>query len=90
MPDLSLNPADLIANSSSVPSALPSKLNVAAAQSAQKASKASNAAPRVDLEPLYTNLKATIADHWAEYKEAISLFVLGTTAFPVARVTDVC
>lgn len=34
-------------------------------------------APRIDIEPLYTALKAQIGDHWAAYKEAISLFVLG-------------
>ena len=78
MPDLSLNPADLLANpSSSTSSSLPSKLNVATAQSAQKPTKASNAAPRIDLEPLYSNLKAAIAEHWAEYKEAVGHFVLG-------------
>ncbi|OMP81489.1 Transcriptional coactivator HFI1/ADA1 [Diplodia seriata] len=34
-------------------------------------------APRIDIEPLYTALKAQIGEHWAAYKEAISLFVLG-------------
>ena len=83
MPDLSLNPADLTVNpSSSAAPTLPSKLNVAAALSAQKAAKASNAPPRVDLEPLYTNLKAGIGIHWNEYKEAVSLFVLGAHFLP--------
>ena len=79
MPDLSLNPADLLTTPSTTapPSHFPSKLNVVAAQSSQKAAKASNAAPRIDLEPLYTNLKAAIAERWSEYKEAVSLFVLG-------------
>ncbi|KAH7064758.1 transcriptional regulator of RNA polII, SAGA, subunit-domain-containing protein [Macrophomina phaseolina] len=36
-----------------------------------------SSAPRIDIEPLYTALKAHIGDHWAAYKEAISLFVLG-------------
>jgi hypothetical protein len=34
-------------------------------------------AQRIDLEPLYTALKATIGENWAAYKEAISLFILG-------------
>lgn len=41
-------------------------------------------APRIDIEPLYTALKAQIGDHWAAYKEAISLFVLGELG-PLAR-----
>ncbi|KAK7512903.1 transcriptional regulator of RNA polII, SAGA, subunit-domain-containing protein [Phyllosticta citriasiana] len=34
-------------------------------------------APRVDIEPLYTALKSQIGEHWATYKEAISVFILG-------------
>ena len=44
----------------------------------QKAPKASNSVPRIDLEPLYTSLKAAIGDQWGKYKEATSLFILGT------------
>lgn len=33
--------------------------------------------PRIDLEPIYTELKAAIGDGWTEYKEATALFLLG-------------
>lgn len=33
--------------------------------------------PRLDLEPIYTELKAAIGEHWAEYKQAVALFLLG-------------
>ncbi|KAL1976397.1 hypothetical protein VTN31DRAFT_2679 [Thermomyces dupontii] len=33
--------------------------------------------PRLDLEPVYTELKAAIGEHWAEYKQAVALFLLG-------------
>ena len=43
----------------------------------QKTSKPNNAIQRIDLEPLYTSLKIAIGDHWTEYKEAVSLYILG-------------
>ncbi|KAL8821891.1 MAG: hypothetical protein Q9191_007219 [Dirinaria sp. TL-2023a] len=54
-----------------------SKPSTAPTSSAPKAQKASNAVQRIDLEPLYTSLKAAIGDQWAKYKEATSLFILG-------------
>ena len=57
--------------------ALSSKINGVSAPGSQKASKSVNSAQRIDLEPLYTSLKAAIGDNWGSYKEAISLFVLG-------------
>lgn len=48
------------------------------APSTQKSTKALISVPRLDLEPIYTELKAAIGDNWAEYKEAITLFLLGT------------
>lgn len=53
------------------------KTNGASAAPAQKAPKPSNTVQRIDLEPLYTSLKAAIGDQWGKYKEATSLFVLG-------------
>ncbi|KAG2414214.1 hypothetical protein HFD88_003405 [Aspergillus terreus] len=47
------------------------------APSTQKSTKALISVPRLDLEPIYTELKAAIGDNWAEYKEAITLFLLG-------------
>ncbi|MCJ1424836.1 transcriptional coactivator hfi1/ADA1 [Sticta canariensis] len=54
-----------------------SKLNGASAPLPLKTTKSPNTAQRIDLEPLYTSLKAAIGEHWANYKEAISFFLLG-------------
>lgn len=43
----------------------------------QKPVKALISVPRLDLEPLYADLKCAITDNWAQYKEAIGLFLLG-------------
>jgi transcriptional coactivator HFI1/ADA1 len=32
---------------------------------------------RVDLEPIYTQLKGALGDGWNDYKAAVSAFVLG-------------
>lgn len=32
---------------------------------------------RVQLEPIYTQLKAALGDQWVEYKAAVNEFVLG-------------
>ena len=53
------------------------KLNGVTSLATQKATKAVNTVQRIDLEPLYTSLKAATGDHWADYKETIGLFVLG-------------
>ena len=45
----------------------------------QKYTKALISVPRLDLEPIYTELKVAIGDSWAEYKESTALFLLGTT-----------
>ncbi|KAL8953489.1 MAG: hypothetical protein Q9222_000636, partial [Ikaeria aurantiellina] len=54
-----------------------SKTNGAAALPSSKAQKTNIANQRIDLEPLYMNLKAAIGDNWAKYKDAISYFILG-------------
>ncbi|KAK4614274.1 hypothetical protein CLAFUR0_09301 [Fulvia fulva] len=36
-----------------------------------------SAAPRVNVEPIYTQLKAALGDNWNDYKAAISAFVTG-------------
>jgi transcriptional coactivator HFI1/ADA1 len=33
--------------------------------------------PRVDLEPIYVQLKAALGDQWADYKAAVNAFTLG-------------
>ena len=79
MPDIdpaALSRLDSVATAN--PSALSlSKINGVSALPVQKATKTVSTAQRIDLEPLYTSLKAAIADNWGKYKEAISLFVLG-------------
>lgn len=57
-----------------------SKLNGANPPLTLKTTKSPNTAQRIDLEPLYTSLKAAIGEHWGNYKEALSLFLLGTCA----------
>lgn len=78
MPDI--DPAALSRQGSgSIPSStpvLPSK-SVPTPASTQKQSKSLSMGQRIDLEPLYTALKAAIGEHWVPYKEATSLFILG-------------
>jgi transcriptional coactivator HFI1/ADA1 len=53
------------------------KANGATAPLSLKTAKSATSAQRIDLEPIYTSLKAAIGDRWGEYKEAMSLFILG-------------
>jgi transcriptional coactivator HFI1/ADA1 len=46
----------------------------------QKTSKALISVPRLDLEPLYSDLKTAIGENWSQYKEATALFLLGTSS----------
>lgn len=42
--------------------------------------------PRIDLEPIYTALKASIgAEQWATYKETITGFLIGTAPQTAAQ-----
>ncbi|MCJ1309391.1 hypothetical protein MMC25_003050 [Agyrium rufum] len=79
MPDI--DPAALSRNDSFATPALPSsisgKLGNASGLGSQKPSKPTNTAQRIDLEPLYGSLKIAIGEHWTEYKEALSGFLLG-------------
>ncbi|KAI9805283.1 MAG: transcriptional coactivator hfi1/ADA1 [Piccolia ochrophora] len=45
--------------------------------SSQKPAKTVSMGQRIDLEPMYTALKAAVGENWLPYKEAISLFILG-------------
>ncbi|KAL9036142.1 MAG: hypothetical protein Q9180_004468 [Flavoplaca navasiana] len=79
MPDI--DPAAL-SRSDSIAPPIPNPLNIskvngATGTSSSKTQKTTNAPQRIDLEPLYTNLKAVIGDNWGKYKEALSLFILG-------------
>jgi transcriptional coactivator HFI1/ADA1 len=37
--------------------------------------------PRIDVEPLFTALKAAIGEAWPEYKTTLNSFFLGTASF---------
>ena len=56
----------------------PAKALPSASLSASKAPKTHAMATRIDLEPLYTDLKSAVGDNWSTYKRAIGLFVLGS------------
>lgn len=46
--------------------------------SATKPAKSSQIPPRIDLEPLYAELKSVLgAEHWLVYKEATTEFLIG-------------
>ncbi len=79
MPDI--DPAALSRSDSLTianPSSLSLKqLNGISVLPSQKTLKTTNSAQRIDLEPLYTSLKAAIGDSWGKYKEAISLYIVG-------------
>ncbi|KFY74200.1 hypothetical protein V499_05760 [Pseudogymnoascus sp. VKM F-103] len=76
MPDI--DPAALSRPSltSTTPILPPKSLSIVP-PSAPKTSKSNHVPPRIDLEPLYTALKAAVGENWATYKEAVSLFVMG-------------
>ena len=42
-----------------------------------KTTKVANSAQRVDLEPLYTDLKALIGHNWGVYHDALTRFIRG-------------
>jgi hypothetical protein len=47
---------------------------------AQKSLKPTmNVAPRIDVEPIYTQLKGLISDYWQLYKQTVADFVIGMT-----------
>ena len=58
-------------NASSTSTAAPTKATKADKDKGQQ---------RIEVEPIYTSLKANIGEKWTEYKEAIGLFVLGAFA----------
>ncbi|EON98200.1 putative transcriptional co-activator protein [Phaeoacremonium minimum UCRPA7] len=78
MPDI--NPADLSRPAISLSTPILSTKSITVSGPAlQKAPKTSQIIPaRIDLEPIYTALKAAIgAEQWAAYKEATTQFFLG-------------
>jgi transcriptional coactivator HFI1/ADA1 len=78
MPDIDPAALSRPSNLTVTPSKTLSASAAAASQnSASKPTKSQQIAPRIDLEPIYTALKSALGEFWAEYKESVSLFVLG-------------
>jgi hypothetical protein len=77
MPNIDIDPAALSRPVVSTTPILPPKSINTLAATVTKPSKALHVPPRIDLEPLYTALKAAIGESWGTYKESISLFVMG-------------
>ncbi|SPN97286.1 related to transcriptional coactivator HFI1 [Cephalotrichum gorgonifer] len=80
MPDIDIDPAALSRPSISLSTpTLSSKSITVSAPGSQKIIKTSQIIPpRIDLEPLYTALKAVIpADQWLVYKESTTQFLIG-------------
>lgn len=67
-----MNPADLTL---SISPTLTSKQIPAPLLITQKNGKIP--VPRVDLEPIYTQLKSALGDQWSDYKAAVNSFVCG-------------
>ncbi|KAI9368946.1 transcriptional regulator of RNA polII, SAGA, subunit-domain-containing protein [Aspergillus egyptiacus] len=76
-PTMQIDPAALSRNDSASAAITTSKSAVPSAPANQKSTKALISVPRLDLEPIYTELKAAIGDKWTEYKETTTLFLLG-------------
>lgn len=79
MPDIdpaALSRADSIPQLASAPPGN-SKVNGSTVPLSLKTAKSVTSAQRLDLEPIYTSLKAAIGDRWGEYKETMSLYILG-------------
>ncbi|RMZ75076.1 hypothetical protein DV737_g5470, partial [Chaetothyriales sp. CBS 132003] len=73
------NPAALT-RSDTITSAAAPKNTVpgsSSASSGAKAAKSAHSYPRIDFEPLYTELKSLIADHWHIYHDALTRFIQG-------------
>lgn len=71
------NPGDAGAGANGTPSSGKPPPIITNGASAKASAKPTQSMPRVDVEPIYTALKASIGDHWATYKDAVSRFVLG-------------
>ncbi|KAK2762802.1 transcriptional coactivator hfi1/ADA1 [Arachnomyces sp. PD_36] len=74
---MQIDPAALSRNDSSSSSVPTSKSVATSAPATQKTTKALIAVPRLDFEPIYTELKAAIGENWVEYKQSTTLFLLG-------------
>ncbi|KAK2750655.1 transcriptional coactivator hfi1/ADA1 [Myotisia sp. PD_48] len=74
---MQINPAALTTTDAVTVTAPTKPLSVAPPAGSQKITKALISVPRLDIEPIYTELKITVGPNWAEYKQATTLFLLG-------------
>ncbi|RHZ71166.1 hypothetical protein CDV55_108364 [Aspergillus turcosus] len=74
---MQIDPAALSRTDSASTATASSKTAAPGPATTQKSTKALISVPRLDLEPIYTELKAAIGENWAEYKESTTLFLLG-------------
>jgi len=70
------NPAAL-SRSDSIPASLQASKTVASSSSKNSKNGNGAAAQRIDFEPLYTDLKSLIGNHWSTYQDALSNFIQG-------------
>lgn len=84
---MQIDPAALSRNDSASTAIASSKSTAPSAPATHKSTKALISVPRLDLEPIYTELKAAIGDNWAEYKESTTLFLLGMPYQPRESIT---
>lgn len=73
-----MNPADLTLSISPITS---SKIPPTPVSASQQQKNGKVPVPRVDLEPIYTQLKAALGEQWGPYKEAINAFMLGVYSY---------
>jgi hypothetical protein len=74
---MQIDPAALSRTDSGSTPVTTSKSVASTGATTQKSTKALISVPRLDLEPIYTDLKAAIGEKWAEYKQSTALFLLG-------------
>ncbi|KAF2835167.1 hypothetical protein M501DRAFT_999469 [Patellaria atrata CBS 101060] len=72
----SMNPRDAMNNPTSTPTLASRTLSTPNGTSSKPA-KPSTVVERINVEPLYTELKRLVGDNWGTYKDTISLFVQG-------------
>jgi hypothetical protein len=70
------NPAAL-SRSDSISTSLQASKTVAASSTKNSKNGNGSAAQRIDFEPLYTDLKSLIGNHWSTYQDALSSFIQG-------------
>lgn len=72
-----MNPAELtLTISPNLTKAIP---NGVASKSLGPVSSRTAQVERVNLEPIYTQLKGALGEHWGEYQAALKQFALGET-----------